>query len=383
MNAKSKTQNWSPLHLASQRNSVHVGGALLRNGADVNAPDIRGNTALHYAALNGFVAVAEILLQGGGGGVFAPKDGGRNKCDAHAVDGNDEEEGGDKKSSSSPSNPFSSSTPSSSSNRFSTFTIPPFSEINVNAANVKGNTPLHFLAGRGINSANSGSLNGQDSDSRVKDEEEGLLQITKLLLAKGANVRSLNRQNRTPFDLAELDCIRELLKVEGGGSGGGEAAAESSNGGVEGLKRGKTRALDSSDKTFEESVGGVDPLTDRSGMLNSGLDEDSVMNIQNGNLRQGSLLIDSTLVRNLVENRNKDSGPVSEENGNYKSKRDSEENQNYDSEQDSEINQNNDTEQDSEESESIISHGESVILDVEDERTIAVEIASAIETLVV
>jgi ankyrin repeat protein len=139
INAKTKTQQWTPLHLGCQRNSIHVIDLLLTRGADVDAADIRGNSPLHYASLNGFLAAADILLTVG-----------------HAT---------------------------------------------CNVVNLKGNTPLHAIAGRGRGSA-PGRLEMQEA-----------VGILRLFLEKGADPDIENRQGQTALSMATNPDFRKIIEV--------------------------------------------------------------------------------------------------------------------------------------------------------------------------
>ena len=186
IDVKSKTQGWTPLHLAAQRNSVYVADLLVVRGADVNATDIRGNTALHYAALNGFLAFTEVLLNGA-----------------------DEETDGDGVSGDFPPPEVTHPSPLPS----------------LNAVNVKGNSPLHVLASRG----GVGGADSVDQGDR-QDAEEDVIKIAKLLVGKGADLKILNRQNRTPYDMAELASLKRVLNVEYDGENRKDAANQDLDG---------------------------------------------------------------------------------------------------------------------------------------------------------
>lgn len=54
---------WTPLHLASQHEYVHILTLLLSKGADINAWDSSGYTALHMAAMGESREVADALLK--------------------------------------------------------------------------------------------------------------------------------------------------------------------------------------------------------------------------------------------------------------------------------------------------------------------------------
>ena len=184
INAKTKTQQWTPLHLAAQRNSVHVGDVLVVNGADLNAADVRGNAALHYAALNGFLAITEVLLSGDVGCGETVDGGGRNsrRNSKSEIDTDDQQRN--------------------------------LTNFQVNAVNVKGNTPLHVLAGRATGSQDDGAAKSDASDDgNANNTGEDAVKIAKLLIEKGADLRILNRQNRTAYDLAIRDNVKAVLKT--------------------------------------------------------------------------------------------------------------------------------------------------------------------------
>ncbi|XP_064640281.1 ankyrin repeat domain-containing protein 27-like [Lineus longissimus] len=66
VNARSKTQHATALHLASQYNRPKIVEVLLKFGAKVNQRDARGNTPLHFCAMNGCTEAAHYILQYGG-----------------------------------------------------------------------------------------------------------------------------------------------------------------------------------------------------------------------------------------------------------------------------------------------------------------------------
>ena len=76
----------SPLHIAAGKGNQHLARLLIANGADVNARDFEGYTPLHSAACFGRLAVIEVLLANGAD-VTASGDDGRSAYDC-AVDRN-------------------------------------------------------------------------------------------------------------------------------------------------------------------------------------------------------------------------------------------------------------------------------------------------------
>jgi len=56
----------APIHLAAFRGFVETVKALIEHGADVNVPDVHGNTALHIAAQAGKVDLFDTLVRSGG-----------------------------------------------------------------------------------------------------------------------------------------------------------------------------------------------------------------------------------------------------------------------------------------------------------------------------
>ncbi len=53
---------WTPLHLAAQHEYVHILALLIGKGADINAYDTSGYTALHMAAMGESKEVAQALV---------------------------------------------------------------------------------------------------------------------------------------------------------------------------------------------------------------------------------------------------------------------------------------------------------------------------------
>jgi ankyrin repeat protein len=58
----SKTNGWTPLHLAAMYGRKDVVEFLLKSKADINGKDKNGETALHFAAMLGHHNLAELLL---------------------------------------------------------------------------------------------------------------------------------------------------------------------------------------------------------------------------------------------------------------------------------------------------------------------------------
>lgn len=61
LNTKTKHRHLTPLHFAAISGNMEAGEALINAGADPNAQDIRGWTALHHAALSGHEAMIRFL----------------------------------------------------------------------------------------------------------------------------------------------------------------------------------------------------------------------------------------------------------------------------------------------------------------------------------
>ncbi|HFJ9612664.1 TPA: ankyrin repeat domain-containing protein [Stenotrophomonas maltophilia] len=66
INVRNKKEGWPPLHCAIYNNSFGCVNALVSMGADVNAQDVDGDTALHIAAAYSIIPVAEMILKAGG-----------------------------------------------------------------------------------------------------------------------------------------------------------------------------------------------------------------------------------------------------------------------------------------------------------------------------
>ena len=57
--------NRNGLHIAALRGNLNVIKAIVANKIDINAYDQDGNTALHFAAENGYKEIIEFLLDSG------------------------------------------------------------------------------------------------------------------------------------------------------------------------------------------------------------------------------------------------------------------------------------------------------------------------------
>ena len=66
VNAKLGFVEWAPLFAASRWGHVDVARVLLDYGADINAQDIHGQTALHWPSQEGHIKVVQLLLEHGG-----------------------------------------------------------------------------------------------------------------------------------------------------------------------------------------------------------------------------------------------------------------------------------------------------------------------------
>ncbi|KAK3089890.1 hypothetical protein FSP39_007395 [Pinctada imbricata] len=74
-----------PLHLAAQGGHTAVVSLLLRQGADINACDKNGWTAMHFSAKAGYLNVVKLLTESGGSPKFETKDGKVPICYAAAA----------------------------------------------------------------------------------------------------------------------------------------------------------------------------------------------------------------------------------------------------------------------------------------------------------
>lgn len=56
---------WTVLHSAVNRGRKKIANLLLRNGANVDAANIYGETPLHWTTVNGYERIAQLLLSSG------------------------------------------------------------------------------------------------------------------------------------------------------------------------------------------------------------------------------------------------------------------------------------------------------------------------------
>jgi ankyrin repeat protein len=56
---------WTPLHYAAINGHIEIAGLLLQNGAEVNAKDKNGKTPLHWAAYRGHFDILHLLVENG------------------------------------------------------------------------------------------------------------------------------------------------------------------------------------------------------------------------------------------------------------------------------------------------------------------------------
>jgi ankyrin repeat protein len=168
------------LHKACEKGNIEAVKQHLTDGADVNAKDNEGWTALHWAASWGDKEVAELLI--------------KNGADIDAKDNEGE-------------------TPLHIAAQFGQKEIVELllsSDANVNAKENKGWTPLHHVT----------SLTFEDLvkyDSQLTVEQ---------LVVKGADVNSMNEDRETPLDLLSSDELKGVtakiaifLRKHGGKTG--------------------------------------------------------------------------------------------------------------------------------------------------------------------
>jgi ankyrin repeat protein len=64
INVVTRTRGLTPLHLACHNQCTEVAKLLLQSGdCDLDIPDSRGNTALHYASVTGNARLVELILK--------------------------------------------------------------------------------------------------------------------------------------------------------------------------------------------------------------------------------------------------------------------------------------------------------------------------------
>jgi hypothetical protein len=77
VNVKDDVSGWTPLHYAADEGHIEIAGLLLQNGAEVNAKDRWDRTPLHLAAYNGHVDILHLLVENGANLEAQSSNGGR------------------------------------------------------------------------------------------------------------------------------------------------------------------------------------------------------------------------------------------------------------------------------------------------------------------
>ncbi len=164
------------LHHASKNGNVQIAKILLDNGANshINGRDRYGMTPLHHASINGCTSIIEMLLVQGANIHIATDT--EHKNSLHYASKND---------------------------HYEAVTLLLQNGANIDARDIRDNTPLHFAC------------------------EEGHTQTITVLLKNGANVNLMNHDEKTPldlvpyqFNLSPLDENVQELLIENGGQYG-------------------------------------------------------------------------------------------------------------------------------------------------------------------
>ncbi|GFY69155.1 hypothetical protein TNIN_21401 [Trichonephila inaurata madagascariensis] len=167
INVADKTTRYTPLMLSAKNKNCEMAELLLINRATVDARDFLGQTALHFAALNGCQEMALLLLRGGANILMVDE------------------------------------------------------KAEVNVVDKDGRTPLHFAAESGYQEIVKVLIQAEafiDAKDNFGSTALHLstqckhVEIVKCLIEFGANINELNENKRSPFHMAVESCNEEIIK---------------------------------------------------------------------------------------------------------------------------------------------------------------------------
>jgi len=154
--------NWTPLIIAASAGKLEIVETLIGKGADVNAKNSGGHSALQYAASKNHAEIVELLIA--------------NNADPNIAD----------EMSSTPAHRAASL----GNLKILAFLLEKCAKIDVNSKDKYGNTPLHLAC----------------EEDRVKEAE--------LLILSGARTDVENKEKKTAFDLATPETAKILSKIQ-------------------------------------------------------------------------------------------------------------------------------------------------------------------------
>ena len=149
---------WTPLMIACSAGNIEIVKELIGSGADINRPNINGQTVLHYAASKSHFEICELLLN---------------------------------------------------------------SKANVNSQDKYGSTPLHRAASKGNTKIVNLLLSSPHIQVNIQDNfgntplhcacEEERLAECKALIESGGDLEILNKEKQTPLDLCKRYQVRKKI----------------------------------------------------------------------------------------------------------------------------------------------------------------------------
>ncbi|GFT20395.1 hypothetical protein NPIL_50101 [Nephila pilipes] len=190
INVADKTTQYTPLMLSAKNNNCEMAELLLRNQATVNARDFLGQTALHFAAKNGYQEMTSLLL---------------SRANIHIADLD------------------GSTALHKAAEKGHTEVVKMLiqKKADVNVEDKNRQTPLHFAAEYGyieivkILIQEGAVIDVKDtfgSTALHLSSQHKHAEIVKYLIELGANINELNTKKRSPFHLAIESCNEEIIQ---------------------------------------------------------------------------------------------------------------------------------------------------------------------------
>ncbi|CAG2219399.1 unnamed protein product [Mytilus edulis] len=205
----------TPLHKAAIEGNVEIAELLIRNKADVNAPDNFGATPLHKAAMQGSVDVTDILIH--------------NNATVNVTDSNGKKsldllEDACKTSywyikKDEGNSPLHQA---ASEGQENVVKVLVGLGANVSAVNIEGNSPLHQAASKGQENmvkvlvglgANVSAVNIEGNSPLHQAASKGQENVVKVLVGLGANVSAVNIEGNSPLHQAASTGKENVVKA--------------------------------------------------------------------------------------------------------------------------------------------------------------------------